>query len=59
MRDYMDMRVSLLKRGTSPTCNARHLVGTPRGAPIFRQKVVPLPPCVDCFASDMQQQQQQ
>ena len=60
-RDYMDMRVTPPKRGTSPTCNPRHTyLGHPLLYPYFWKKVVLLPPPVLIFfASDMKTRRNQ
>ena len=58
MRDYMDMRVTPPKRGTTPTCNPRQIqLGHPVLYPYSDKTLYSLPPSTDFFASEMQQQQ--
>ena len=52
MRDYMDMRVTPPKRGTTPTCNSRQIqLGHPVLYP-YSDKTL-----YSCTPSDTQQQQ--
>ena len=50
MRDYMDMRVTPPKRGTTPTCNPRQIqLGHPVLYPYSDKKLYSLPPSTDLF----------
>ena len=50
MRDYMDMRVTPPKRGTSPTCNPRHIkLGHPVLYPYSDKKLFPFPSVLISF----------